>query len=212
MGHYNFSDRLIEEFDRGLRTLTKRNRPAQRENPANSCDDLNLSDNTKQYAGRLMRVNHAGEVAAQGLYHGQSLTAHNEEICQRMQISAREEEDHLSWCEERLNELQTPRSLIGPAWYFGSYAIGAVAGIFGDRWSLGFIAETEIQVEEHLANHLNKLPSQDQKSRAILAQMKSDEHRHGEAARDLGAKQLPPAACKAMRLISKIMTNGAFWI
>ena len=205
-------DRLIVEFDRGLRTLSQPNRSAQRENPANSCADNDLNDQDRQVSGRLMRVNHAGEVAAQGLYHGHALTARSEDVLQRMQQSASEEEDHLSWCEERLQELQTPRSMIGPLWYFGAYAIGATSGLFGDRWSLGFVAETETQVEQHLSNHLQKLPEEDLKSRAILEQMKTDEHQHGEAARNLGGTELPQPICKAMQLVSKVMTTGAYWV
>ena len=209
---YSLSDRLIEEFDRGLRTLTKKSRQAQRETPANKHVDTELSDEDRVLSGRLMRVNHAGEMAAQGLYHGQSLTAQREETIQQMQVSAKEEEDHLAWCEQRLNELQTPRSLIGPVWYFGSYAIGATAGLFGDKWSLGFVAETEDQVERHLEKHLNKLPANDTKSRAVIEKMKSDEHQHGESARNLGGATLPPPIQKSMQLVSKIMTTGAYWI
>ena len=212
MSQLTFTDQLIVEFDRGLRAITRQNRPALRENPASQCDEKSLADKDRQTAGRLMRVNHAGEVAAQGLYHGQALTARNEVTQQRMQVSAREEEDHLAWCEERLLELQTPRSLIGPLWYFGSYAIGATAGLLGDRWSLGFVAETETQVEQHLTNHLDKLPTDDHKSRAILNQMQTDERQHGQAARDLGGTQLPKSICKAMQLVSKVMTTGAYWI
>jgi ubiquinone biosynthesis monooxygenase Coq7 len=212
MSKQNFSDRLIEEFDRGLRTLTKSSRHAQRSNPAETLKENDLSDKEAQLSGRLMRVNHAGEIAAQGLYHGQSLTARDNATLNQMQISAKEEEDHLAWCEQRLNELQTPRSLIGPMWYLGSYAIGATAGLFGDRWSLGFVAETEDQVEKHLDSHLQKLPNQDQKSRAIVEKMKQDEHQHGQAARDLGGKQLPSAVQKTMQLVSKVMTTGAYWV
>ena len=118
----------------------------------------------------------------------------------------------MAWCEQRLEELQTPRSMIGPIWYFGSYAIGATAGLFGDRWSLGFVAETEKQVEQHLTEHLGQLPAQDQRSRAILEQMKIDEQQHGEAARNLGGAELPKPICNAMKLVSKVMTTGAYWV
>jgi len=212
MNKQNFSDRLIEEFDRGLRTLTKSSRPAQRSNPAESLQENDLLASETQLSGRLMRVNHAGEIAAQGLYHGQALTARDDATLNQMQISAKEEEDHLAWCEQRLNELQTPRSLIGPMWYLGSYAIGATAGLFGDRWSLGFVAETEDQVEKHLDSHLQKLPVQDLKSRAIIEKMKQDEHQHGQAARDLGGKPLPTPVQKTMQLVSKVMTTGAYWV
>ena len=212
MSKQSFSDRLIEEFDRGLRTLTKSSRRTQRINPAEALDEKNLSEKEALLSGRLMRVNHAGEIAAQGLYHGQALTAKDDATLTQMQISAKEEEDHLAWCEQRLNELQTPRSLIGPVWYLGSYAIGATAGLFGDRWSLGFVAETEDQVEKHLESHLQKLPSQDLKSRVIIEKMKQDEHQHGQAARDLGGKQLPTPVQKTMQLVSKVMTTGAYWV
>ena len=208
----SFTDRLITEFDRGLRTLTHTNRSAQRPNPGDSLPEGDLNEQDRTTAGRMMRVNHAGEVAAQGLYHGQALTAHNRDTLQRMQQSASEEEDHLAWCEQRLEELQTPRSMIGPLWYFGSYAIGATAGLFGDRWSLGFVAETETQVEQHLTEHLDRLPTHDDKSRAILQQMKTDEQQHGEAARNLGGAELPKPVCSAMQLVSKVMTTGAYWI
>ena len=211
MSNISLSDRLINEFDRGLRTLTQSKRTAQRHNPGDTCNEQDLSEQERLTAGRMMRVNHAGEIAAQGLYHGQALTARDEETLQRMQVSAGEEEDHLAWCEQRLEELQTPRSIIGPIWYFGSYAIGATAGLVGDRWSLGFVAETEKQVEQHLTEHLDQLPAQDQKSRAILEQMKFDEQQHGEAARNLGGVDLPKPVCNAMKLVSKIMTTGAYW-
>ena len=212
MSKQYFSDRLIEEFDRGLRTLTKSSRRAQRSNPAKPLEENNLSEKEALLSGRLMRVNHAGEIAAQGLYHGQALTAKNDATLNQMQISAKEEEDHLAWCDQRLNELHTPRSLIGPIWYLGSYTIGATAGLFGDRWSLGFVAETEDQVEKHLDSHLKKIPSQDQKSRAIIEKMKQDEHQHGQAARDLGGKPLPAPVQKTMQLMSKLMTTGAYWL
>ena len=211
MSSYSFTDRLIVEFDRGLRTLTQSNRTMQRPNPAEHLAEADFSEQDRISAGRLMRVNHAGEIAAQGLYHGQALTARDQATLQRMQISAYEEADHLAWCEQRLEELQTPRSMIGPIWYFGSYAIGATAGLFGDRWSLGFVAETETQVEQHLTEHLDRLPSQDDKSRAILQQMKSDEQMHGEAARKLGGEDLPGPVRRSMQWMANVMKAGAYW-
>ena len=207
-----FPDKIIIEFDRGLRTLTKQSRSAQRDNPATSYTQNDLSEKDAIVSGRLMRVNHAGEIAAQGLYHGQALTAQNTTTQEQMQQSAREEEDHLAWCEDRLNELNTPRSLIGPFWYFGSYAIGATAGLFGDKWSLGFVAETERQVEQHLENHLSKLPANDAKSHAIIEKMKEDERHHGEKAKNLGGTDLPGFVQKGMKLVSKVMTTGAYWV
>jgi ubiquinone biosynthesis monooxygenase Coq7 len=208
----SLADRLIEEFDRGLRTLTKKSRHAQRDNPALHVAETELSENDIQTAGRLMRVNHAGEIAAQGLYHGQALTAQKQETLDRMQISAAEEEDHLAWCEQRLHELNTSRSLISPFWYWGSYAMGATAGVFGDKWSLGFVAETEKQVEQHLENHLNRLPENDIKSRAIIEVMKDDERHHGEEAKKLGGVDLPTPIQQGMKLVSKVMTVGAYWV
>lgn len=207
-----FCDALIEEFDRGLRTLTKSSRSTPRDNPANNTAEIELSEQETQLSGRLMRVNHAGEIAAQGLYHGQALTARAETTITQMRISAKEEEDHLAWCEQRLTELQTHRSRIAPLWYLGSYAIGATAGLFGDKWSLGFVAETEKQVEKHLQNHLNKLPLHDEKSRVIIETMREDERRHGDAAKDLGAVELPKPIQKTMQAASKIMTTGAYWV
>ena len=212
MNKQSICDTLIEEFDRGLRTLSQSSRNTPRENPANNIEDGELSEQDAQLSGRLMRVNHAGEIAAQGLYHGQALTARDEATLKQMQVSAKEEEDHLAWCEQRLNELNTPRSMITPLWYIGSYAIGATAGLFGDKWSLGFVAETEKQVEKHLENHLEKLPAQDAKSQSILKLMKEDEHQHGEAAKNLGGVDLPKPVQKGMQAISKIMTTGAYWI
>ncbi len=212
MNRQNFCDKLIEEFDRGLRTLTKSSRITPRENPAKDIHGTELSAQEMQLSGRLMRVNHAGEIAAQGLYHGQALTARDETTLQQMRVSAKEEEDHLAWCEQRLNELQTPRSMITPLWYIGSYAIGATAGLFGDKWSLGFVAETENQVETHLQSHLDKLPIHDDKSRAIIEMMKEDERRHGDAARNLGGVDLPKPVQKGMQAVSKIMTTGAYWV
>ena len=212
MTAYSHIDKLICEFDRGLRTLTTQFRSTQRSNPAANTADNELTDQERTLSGRLMRVNHAGEIAAQGLYHGQALTAHEKNTLQQMEKSAREEEDHLAWCEERLQELQTPRSLISPLWYLGSYVIGAGAGLFGDRWSLGFVAETELQVEQHLTRHLQRLPAKDKKSRTILEQMKKDEQRHGQVARQLGGHQLPKPVTKLMRTTSKIMTTGAYWL
>jgi len=212
MNRQNFCDKLIEEFDRGLRTLTKSSRITPRENPAKDIHETELSAQDMQLSGRLMRVNHAGEIAAQGLYHGQALTARDETTLQQMRVSAKEEEDHLAWCEQRLNELQTPRSMITPFWYIGSYAIGATAGLFGDKWSLGFVAETENQVETHLESHLDKLPTHDDKSRAIIEMMKEDERRHGDAARNLGGVDLPKPVQKSMQAVSKIMTTGAYWV
>jgi ubiquinone biosynthesis monooxygenase Coq7 len=204
-------DRFILEFDRGLRTLTRQKRTTQRDNPAKHLAEPQLTEQERKRAARLMRVNHAGEVAAQGLYHGQALTAHDTKIIDAMHSSAREEEDHLAWCEERLNELHSHPSLLGPLWYLGSYGLGATAGFFGDRWSLGFVGETEKQVEQHLTDHLSKLPEEDHKSRSILAQMQEDERMHGDKAMAMGGEELPTPVKKIMKLVSRVMTTGAYW-
>ena len=207
-----FADKIIITFDHGLRTLSKQARSGQRESPARHCPQDALSEKEAQAAGRLMRVNHAGEIAAQGLYYGQSLTAQDSVIQAQMQRSANEEEDHLAWCEQRLHELNTAPSLITPFWYFGACAMGAAAGLFGDKWSLGFVAETEHQVAQHLQKHLKQLPANDIKSRAIIKKMQADEHQHGEKARQLGGKQLPRVVQTGMKLAAKVMTTTAHWL
>jgi ubiquinone biosynthesis monooxygenase Coq7 len=159
-----------------------------------------------------MRVNHAGEVAAQALYQGQALTARDPEVRSAMLQAAAEEADHLAWCEQRLKELKGRTSLLNPLWYLGSYAIGALAGAMGDRASLGFIAETEKQVESHLKGHLDRLSIEDLRSRAILEQMRHDEARHGEKAVSMGGKALPIGVRIAMRATSKLMTRGSYWV
>jgi ubiquinone biosynthesis monooxygenase Coq7 len=161
---------------------------------------------------RLMRVNHAGEVSAQALYQGQALIARNESVAAAMRESAAEETDHLAWCERRLEQLGGRTSLLNPLWYFGSFAIGALAGAMGDRTSLGFIAETEQQVESHLSDHLQRLPRADAGSRAILEQMQVDEIRHGEKATALGGANLPLPLRFAMRLSSRLMTHSSYWL
>ena len=159
-----------------------------------------------------MRINHAGEVAAQGLYQGQALTAKLPEVREKMERAALEENDHLAWCKQRTTELGTHTSLLDPLWFTGSAAIGAVAGILGDKWSLGFVAETEHQVINHLDEHLSRLPAQDDKSRAILEQMRVDEGQHATVAIQAGGEALPPPVKKLMSLTSKVMTRTAYWI
>jgi len=159
-----------------------------------------------------MRVNHAGEVAAQALYQGQALTAKDGAVTDALRHAADEEMDHLAWCEQRLTELDGRTSLLNPLWYAGSFAIGALAGVLGDRTSLGFITETEKQVESHLRDHLERLPAADQRSRAILEQMRHDEIQHGAAAASLGGEELPFWLRRAMRLTSRVMTRGSYWL
>jgi ubiquinone biosynthesis monooxygenase Coq7 len=159
-----------------------------------------------------MRVNHAGEVCAQALYSGQALVARDPRIRDALQAAGAEERDHLAWCRERLDELDARPSLFTPLWYVGSFTLGVASGLAGDRWSLGFLAETEAQVEKHLDGHLERISPEDQRSRAILTQMRDDENRHGETGRALGAAELPLPVKRAMKGFSKVMTRTAYWV
>lgn len=199
-------------LDTGLRTVFGRPRVTERPNPAENIQEVELTDAEKELAGRLMRINHAGEVAAQGLYEGQALTARLPDVRDKMERAAMEENDHLAWCESRINELGSHKSLLNPLWYGGSLAIGAIAGLAGDKWSLGFVTETERQVVRHLESHLAQLSEKDQKSRAILDQMKEDEGHHATTALHAGGAELPAPIKKLMSLTSKVMTKTAFRI
>ncbi len=198
--------------DVGMRTLFGQPKTTERTNPAHNETEAELSETEQQLAGRLMRINHAGEVAAQGLYQGQALTARLPQVRQQMERAALEENDHLDWCEKRAKELGAHVSVLNPVWYAGSAAIGALAGLAGDKWSLGFVAETEKQVVKHLEEHLEQLPEHDDKSRAILEQMKEDEGHHATVALEAGGTELPLPVKKLMGLTSKVMTRTAFWI
>ncbi|MGH8321811.1 MAG: 2-polyprenyl-3-methyl-6-methoxy-1,4-benzoquinone monooxygenase, partial [Gammaproteobacteria bacterium] len=181
-------------------------------NPAAKHADNALSEQERRLSGRLMRVNHAGEVAAQALYQGQAFTAHSDAVRSGMAQSAAEEIDHLAWCEQRLQELDASTSRLDPLWYLGSFAIGAAAGVAGDKFSLGFVAETERQVVGHLDKHLQCLPAGDHKSRTILKQMQQDEARHSSIATQAGGSTMPEPVRTLMRLTSKIMTGTAYWV
>jgi 3-demethoxyubiquinol 3-hydroxylase len=209
---YSPLDQLLMGVDVGMRTLFGQPKITERSNPAHGQHEAELSDAERQLAGRLMRINHAGEVAAQGLYQGQALTARLPHVRLQMERAALEENDHLDWCEKRAKELGCRVSAFNPAWYAGSAAIGALAGLAGDKWSLGFVAETEKQVVKHLQEHLQQLPEQDHKSRAILEQMKEDESHHATLALEAGAAELPYPVKKLMGLTSKLMTRTAFWL
>jgi ubiquinone biosynthesis monooxygenase Coq7 len=210
--HYSPADKFLMHIDTGLRTVLGRPQTTERPNPAEDIADADLTEAEKELAGRLMRINHAGEVAAQGLYEGQSLTARLPEVRDKMERAAMEENDHLAWCEGRLNELGSHKSLLNPLWYGGSLAIGALAGLAGDKWSLGFVTETERQVVRHLESHLAQLSEKDQKSRAILEQMKEDEGHHATTALHAGGAELPNPIKQLMILTSKVMTKAAFRI
>lgn len=205
-------DRLLTSVNNALRTVAApAGRPA-RPNPAADMEDAPLDEREKAHAAGLMRVNHAGEVCAQALYQGHAAVARDPEIEDQMQKAAEEEFDHLAWCEQRLEELGESPSKLSPFWYAGAFAIGAASGILGDKWSLGFIAETEDQVCAHLDSHLEKLPHSDKRSRTIVAQMRDEEAEHGENAIDAGAAELPQPVKRLMRLTARIMTSTAYRI
>lgn len=202
-------DQAIVNFDRALRTLFA---PAQSVRPVPGADlpEAPLEEKEKRLAGALMRVNHSGEICAQALYQGQSLTARELPARQALEQASREETEHLAWCEQRIRALGSRKSLLNPLWYGGSLALGAFAGALGDKWNLGFLAETERRVERHLEGHLRRLPARDEKSRAVLEQMKADEAQHAATALAHGGAELPLPAKLAMELASRVMTGIAF--
>ena len=207
---YSAIDRLIISFDGALRMATGQAYAAKRENPAGSTPEVMMDEENRQHAAGLMRINHAGEVCAQALYAGQAATARSPKVQAEMQQAADEEIDHLSWCRDRLDELESKPSKLDPFWYAGSFAIGAAAGLAGDGWSLGFLKETERQVEAHLEGHIEKLPPEDARSRAILDQMKIDEAKHAQMAEDSGAFDLPRPARRLMKLTAGVMKAIAY--
>jgi ubiquinone biosynthesis monooxygenase Coq7 len=204
-------DQLIIEFDKGLRTLFSQAHSA-RAYPDANIPEAALDEAERKKAAALMRVNHSGEICAQALYQGQALTARDPAVQQTLQRAAQEETEHLAWTAKRVHELGGHLSLLNPFWYTGSLAIGAVAGLIGDKWNLGFLAETERQVGEHLQSHLERLPPQDAKSRAIVAQMYADEIGHAAMATSLGGAELPQPVQMAMKLNGKVMTGTAYWV
>jgi len=200
-------DSLIIAADEALRTLAGAAVAARPSPAANLPDAPQPGD-----AGALMRVNHTGEVCAQALYSGQAIFARDERVREALRTAAAEERDHLAWCRKRMGELDARPSLLDPFWYAGSFAMGMLSGAAGDRWSLGFLAETEAQVERHLEGHLERLAPGDQRTRAVLAQMRDDENGHGAAGRALGGAELPYVVKLAMRTASKVMTRTAYWV
>lgn len=210
--HYSRTDTLIAGFDQALRTLFGRPPATERPNPAAAEREAELTEQERDHVARLMRINHSGEVCAQGLYQGQALTAHLPDVRESLERAAAEENDHLDWCESRLRQLGNRKSLLNPLWYAGSFALGATAGLTGDKWSLGFVAETEHQVCDHLDRHIVQLPVQDRKSRAILEQMKVDEARHATVALRGGGAKLPGPVRWGMKLVSKVMTRTVYWV
>ncbi len=210
MRHLSLTDRLLDELQHGLKTCHLRPPAAARKYPADGIDDDEMTPAERTHVAGLMRVNNAGEVAAQGLYRGQALTARDRRVGESMREAAAEENEHLDWCQRRLDELGASRSLLDGVWYWGSFAIGALAGAAGDRLSLGFVEETEQQVGRHLERHLERLPHEDRRSRAILEAMRADELRHADNAAKAGAADLPAPVKTAMTLVSKIMTATAY--
>ncbi len=204
-------DNLIVEFDKGLRTLFSEAHSV-RPYPDANLPETPMDEAERRNAAALMRVNHSGEICAQALYQGQAMTARDPEVQQTLQRAAQEETEHLAWTARRVHELGGHLSLLNPFWYTGSLAIGAVAGLLGDKWNLGFLAETERQVGNHLQSHLDRLPQQDGKSRAIVSQMYSDEVAHAEMATGLGGAELPVPVQLAMKLNGKVMTTTAYWV
>ncbi len=210
--HYGIIDQLIIRFDQYLTRHRATEKAAGRVSPADSVPDATLNATERHHVEGLMRVNHAGEVAAQALYQGQALISRDPVVRQAMHRSADEEIDHLDWCKKRLDELGGHASYLNPVWYLGSFSIGTLTGLAGDKWSLGFVAETERQVVVHLQGHLQRLPVKDMKSRVILQQMMEDEARHGSVATTIGGIELPAVVKSGMRLCSKVMTRTAYWI
>ncbi len=219
----NNVDRIICEIDAGLRTLfaaphAQRPLPPLAAPRSNQTDNIALpavsvlTDEAKRESARLMRINHAGEVCAQALYQGQAAVARSVQTRTMLQHAAQEERDHLAWCQTRLNELNGNTSRLTPFFYVGSFALGAMSGLLGDKWSMGFLVETERQVETHLGEHLNQLASQDQRSCEILEAMRADEIHHAESGLAHGGVELPAPAKAMMRGISKVMTTTTYWI
>lgn len=204
-------DRLIIEFDKGLRTLLAQAHSA-RDFPDAGLPESDLSEAEKKHAAALMRINHSGEICAQALYQGQALTARDPAIQEKLQQAAQEETEHLAWTAKRVHELGSHLSVLNPVWYTGALALGAFAGLLGDKWNLGFLSETERQVGGHLQSHLASLPPQDARSRAVVQQMYVDETRHSEMAKEMGGAELPGPIKQLMHVSSKVMTKTVYWV
>ena len=207
---HSLLDQLLGAADEALRTLSgsvTAARPSPAKDPA-----VPMSRDDRRISAGLMRVNHTGEICAQALYSGQALVARDARVRAALQSAAAEERDHLAWCRSRLSDLGSRASVLDPLWYAGSFAYGVASGLAGDRWSLGFLAETEAQVERHLEGHLDRLPADDVASREIVAKMREDEARHGSTGRAMGAAELPYPVKRAMQMASRIMTRTAYWV
>ncbi|MBA3661375.1 MAG: 2-polyprenyl-3-methyl-6-methoxy-1,4-benzoquinone monooxygenase [Gammaproteobacteria bacterium] len=209
---FSLIDKLCLHVDQVLRALSNNVETTGKPYPAENMPDSALTDLSRKEAASLMRINHAGEICAQALYHGQSLVSKNPKLAQQLQHAAMEEGDHLAWCSQRIEELGSHTSYLNPFWYAGSFGIGIFAGLMGDAWSLGFVAETEQQVVSHLQKHGAQLKTLDAKSYCIVQQMEQDENQHRQDAILSGAKILPDAVKKAMAMTSKIMVKTTYWI
>ena len=210
--NYNFIDTIILECDKALKTIAGHPQTTERPVPGNDVSEGDFPPSEHALSTRLMRINHAGEVSAQALYQGQALTAKLPEVREAMERAALEENDHLMWCKQRVDYLGGHTSILNPLWYAGSFMMGAVAGKIGDKWSLGFVVETEKQVVTHIEEHLEQISQQDIKSRAVLEQMKVDELHHGTVALEAGGATLPKPVTLVMGLMSKVMTKSSYWI
>lgn len=210
--NYSILDRLISGVDGQLNSVFKQRLKPSRSYPAENIEELTLAESQRRQSEGFMRVNHAGEVSAQALYKAQALTARDSKVRETMQCSADEEIDHLFWCQKRLQELGGHTSYLGPFWFLGSFTLGTLAGLVGDKWNLGFVHETENQVVAHLDEHLLRIAENDLRSRAILQRMKEDEAHHASVALHSGASELPAPIKKAMRCCSRVMTKTAYWI
>ena len=208
----SFVDQCLIQVDQALRSCVPGASEARRSSPAEKLDETSMTESERKHAAGLMRINHTGEVCAQALYQGQATTAKLEDVRASMEQAADEEVDHLAWCEERLQQLDSQTSILNPLWYGLSFGMGAAAGIAGDKWSLGFVAETEDQVCEHLEEHLEELPDEDLKSKAILQQMIIDEKNHGDSARQAGGSELPAPINHGMTLMSQVMKKTTYRI
>lgn len=212
MRHFSPFDNFIIAFDKALTTVAGQPDTTTRAVPGAALSEGELTEVERKQAAGLMRVNHAGEVSAQALYQGQALTAKLPQVREAMELAAQEENDHLVWCKQRLDALSSHTSVLNPLWYAGSFALGAIAGKIGDKWSLGFVAETEKQVVEHIDGHLKVISEQDVKSRAVLEQMRIDEEHHGTKALEAGGASLPLPIRKTMSMVSKLMTRSSYWV
>ena len=210
--NYSVIDRVLIEIDKAVTTVLGQPETTTRPIPGQELPEADLSETEQKQSMRLMRVNHSGEVSAQALYQGQALTAKLPEVKQAMEQAALEENDHLLWCQQRIAYFGGHSSVLNPLWYLGSFTIGAIAGKIGDKWSLGFVAETEKQVVNHLDSHLALISKDDMKSRVVLEQMKDDELHHRTVALEAGGAELPQPVRKLMGLVSKVMTRSSYWI